>query len=176
MSAVLRDLWPDDLQFDDVISPEEILELQAKRLTERSNGILVGHVERLAGTERVVLGFEVESPREEKRVRLFKAEHRKDFEYPVALQDPNADLPEFLCKRKYRPGDVEPYDDYFAGNDDDDYPAPPNAGAWYDDEWVADTPTEFSAKVEKLLAQSNLKGLLLSMITRTRRKDSATKP
>lgn len=155
MSSVMRDLWPDDIKSEEVISPEEILKHQASRLEARTNGLLIGHVVGHAGEDRVVIGFEVEAPRADTRVRLFEVQHRLEFEYPAAIVAPVARLPDFLKEREYRsPPLGSPVADLFG------------PGKWVKNPWVASSPTEFSEKVKELLAGGGVKGIVLSLLSR----------
>jgi hypothetical protein len=155
----MRDLWPPDIKAEDVITPEEILVHQAQLLEARTNGLLVGHVEKLTGEDRVILGFEVESPRTGSRHRLFQVQHRPEFEYPVSIDPPDESLPDFLKARVYKPG----FRDVVATT----------AGGWVENKWVASSPTEFSARVEEVLARPAVKAAVLSLISRANREETA---
>ncbi len=162
MSDVIRDLWPEDIKSEDVLSPEEILSYQARRLEERTGAQLTGHVVRRVGNDRVVIGFEVESLRAGRRVRLFEVQHRLDFEYPAAIVPPDESLPEFLRDRVYRPGMAEALT------------RPVMRGArWVENEWVASSPREFSQKLEKVLRSPAVKGVMLSLLSRASQGQSA---
>lgn len=150
--TVMRDLWPDDIKSEDVISPEEILIHQASRLEARTNGLLTGHVVKLAGKDRLVLGFEIEAPRAGRRVRLFEVQHRLEFEYPAKVIPPEG-LPDFLKDRVYRPGGG-------VGSLMEEL-----GGKWVKNEWIASSPTEFSNKVEEVLASAAVKAIVLSLLS-----------
>ena len=176
MSAVLRDLWPDDIQSQDVVSPEEILNHQAQQLEARTNGILIAHVEKVSSDDRVVLGFEVEAPRLETRIRLFGAQHRHDFEYPVQILPPDGKLPEYLREKIFQPG-RRPLATYQALKDLQDatrgvsklFESEP--GTWVENEWLATSPAEFTEKVEAVLGQPAVKAVVLSLLARANRSD-----
>ena len=156
MSNVMRDLWPDDIKSEDVISPEEILKGQASCLEERTGGQLAGHVVRREGEDRVVIGFEVESVRAGSRVRLFEVQHRLEYEYPAAIVPPDARLPEFLKENVYRPslGDAV-------------RSLQIRKGEWVKNEWLASSPTEFVDKMAMVLGSAAVKGIVLSVLSRT---------
>ena len=159
MSGVIRDLWPEDIKSQDVISPEEILNHQASRLEDRTGGLLVGHVVKREGEDRVVIGFEVEAPRAGNRVRLFEVQHRLEFEYPAAIAGADIRLPDFLKERVYRPSPL--------GGVVQDLT---ERGKWVENPWIASSPTEFSEKVEGLLARPSVKGIVLSLLSRANRE------
>lgn len=157
MSNAIRDLWPDDIKSEDVISPEEILNHQARLLEDRTGGLLVGHVVRHEGEDRVVLGFEVEVTRTGNRVRLFEVQRRLEYEYPAAIVPPNERLPDFLKKRTYRGGLISNV-------------RAMTEGKWVENEWVASSPTEFSQKVGEVLDGGVVKGIVLSLLARANRE------
>jgi hypothetical protein len=169
MATVMRDLWPDDIKCEDVISPEEILEHQANRLEARTNGVLVAHVVRLVGDDRVVIGFEVESPRAATRVRLFEVQRRLEFEYPAAIVPPEESIPEFLQARVYRPGpgDVLSAESLASAAS---LMEKFRRGEYVENKWVASSPTEFSKMVEEVLAMPAVKALVFSLLSRSRRE------
>lgn len=156
MSTVIADLWPDDIRAEDVISPEEILEHQARLLEERTNGLLTADVVRHTAEDRVVIGFDVQSTRAGSRVRLFSAEHRVDFEYPIVLSPP-AELPPFLKAEVYEPG----LGDVTA--------AVRFQGRCVRNPWVASSPAEFQKRVQEMLALPSVKAAVLSLLARSSR-------
>ncbi len=160
MSSVIADLWPDDIKADDVISPEEILDHQARLLEQRTNGLLTADVVKHTAEDRVVIGFDVQSVRSGNRVRLFSAEHRVDFEYPIAMSPP-AELPAFLKAEVYEPGigDMVTAASRFHGRS-------------VTNPWVASSPIEFQKKVQDMFAQSSVKAAVLSLLARSSRQAS----
>ena len=164
MSTVIRDLWPEDIKFDDVISPEEILEHQAQRLEARTNGLLIAHVVKLVGEDRTVIGFEVESPRAASRIRLFEVQHRLDYEYPVSITPPDDELPDFLRERVYAPsvGELHALASSVASR-------MMGKGEWVENKWVASSPAEFTELVQEVLAQPAVKAVVLSLLSRSNR-------
>jgi hypothetical protein len=162
MSNVIRDLWPDDIKSEETVSPQTILEYQAEQLAKRTNGMLSAHVVRSVAEDRVVLGFEVKSLIAGSRVRLFAAQHRLEFDYPVALIPPEDRLPQFLQPEVYEPGPQG-----YPVDDDS------GIGGWVENKWVAASPAEFTNKVEAVLAQPVAKAVVLSLLSRANRVRSA---
>jgi len=171
MSSAMRDLWPDDIKSEDVISPEEILKHQARRLEERTGALLVGHVVRREGDDRVVIGFEAEAPRADSRVRLFEVHHRLQFEYPASILPPDEDLPDFLRDRVYRPTMSEAMT---AVGRIGSSVLGAGSGEWVENEWVASSPREFSEKVENVLRRPAVKGIVLSLLSRANQEGPAS--
>jgi hypothetical protein len=116
------------------------------------------------GEDRVVIGFEVEAPRAGSRVRLFEVQHRLEFEYPAAIVPPDVRLPDFLEERVYRPGEHD------RARED----AARVGGQWVENEWVVSSPTEFSEKMEELLARPSVKGVVLSLLSRSNQQRPAS--
>lgn len=159
MSTILRDLWPDDIRTEGMLPPEEILRQQAEHLEKRTNGLLIADVLRTETADRVILGFEVYAPRINSRVRLFGAQHRAEDDYPVAIEPPKDDLPAFLKESYYRPGTVESA-----------AAAVGNLGLTghvVKNEWIADSPMEFTEKVGRVLALPAVKARVVSLISRS---------
>jgi hypothetical protein len=63
VSTYTQDLWPDDIKAEAVVSPQEMLEEQARHLEFRTQGLLIGYVVRNEHEDRIILRFEVEAPR-----------------------------------------------------------------------------------------------------------------
>jgi len=159
MSSVLRDLWPDDIKSEEVISPEEILKYQARLLEEKTNGLLAGDVVKHENEDRIVLGFEVVAVRADARARLFEVHHRREYEYPAAIIPPDEKLPEFLKERVYHPSveEVSQAVERMMGS-----------GDWVENQWIASSPGEFSKKVETVLASAVVKAVVLSLLSRSK--------
>lgn len=169
MSAVLRDLWPDDIQSQDVISPEEILIHQAQQLETRTNGILIAHVEKVSSDDRVVLGFEVEAPSLGTRIRLFGVQHRQDFEYPTQILPPEGILPDYLNQKVFRPGERSIMADRIRTVTNKLFES---SGTWVENEWLATSPAQFTEKIEAVLNQPVVKAAVLSLLARANRSDT----
>ena len=156
MSSIQRDLWPDDIRSEEVLSPEEILKYQAEQLEKRTNGLLAGDVVKHENEDRIVLGFEVVAPRAQVRARLFEVQHRLEYGYPALIVPPDERLPDFLKAQVYRPShsiadvmrSIEP-------------------GKWVKNEWLASSPSEFSKTVETVLARPGVKAVVLSLLARS---------
>jgi hypothetical protein len=102
MSVSATDLWPVDLVPQELITPHQILMMQADALNARMEGLVTAEVKSVViednGDSRTSLRFEIYSAVETRRVKLFEAAHRIDHSYPVALHGPDR-LPAFLRER-----------------------------------------------------------------------------
>ena len=157
---MLNDLWPADIQAEEVLSPMEILESQANHLAQRTNGLLNATVECDDTEDRRVLGFEVYASILDTRVRLFEVHQSLELEYPVAIVLPNQSLPEFLKPERY----VPPQPDLINIMRTMTHPT---GGKWVKNEWVATSPQEFSEKIAEALDHPSIKGRVLSLIARS---------
>ena len=163
MSSIQRDLWPDDIRSEEVLSPEEILKFQAKQLEERTNGLLAGDVVRHENGDRIVLGFEVVARRADVRARLFEVQHRLEYEYPALIVAPDEKLPEYLRDRVYVGGLSE----LLLSPGAKIAQAMHGPGEWVENEWIASSPKEFSEKVKAVLARPGVKAVVISLLARS---------
>jgi hypothetical protein len=159
MTTTIPSLWPEDIQTQEVISPLEILNEQARLLEKQTNGLLVGNVVEHVVQDRKVLGFEVTASRVPTTVRLFEIQQSPEFEYPVAIVPPDVSIPDFLKSEVYRPG---PFDGVSSLTS--------VQGKWVKKEWVASSPSEFTEKLRRLLSMTGVKSILLSLLSRSNRK------
>ncbi len=148
---MLNDLWPADIQAEEVLNPLEILESQASHLAQRTNGLLNATVECDDTEDRRVLGFEVYASILDTRVRLFEVHQSLELDYPVAVILPNQNLPDFLKTKKYQRGFLES----------------PLVGKWVKNEWVATSPQEFTEKIGEALDHPSIKGRVFSLLARS---------
>ena len=152
-----------DIRATEILSPDEILEFQAKELARRTNDLLQAKVVRFEEGNRVYLGFEVTATRLGVTHRLFEVWQRARTEYPVTIHPPADDIPNFL-KRKYTEDpDSHNYPDY------DEEPSGPYE---VENEWVADSPMEFTDKLERVLSSAVVKSTLFSLLAKSQRSQA----
>ena len=172
MASTQLDLWPQDIGSEDVLTPEEILKAQADAIQARTNGLIRGEILRHETDDRIVLGMEIVSLRVDSRVRLFEAQHRREFEYPVAIKSHQSGLPQFLKREYFVPGrstlasvvsTLGAIDVAFKGA----------SGEWQTNEWVANSPIEFTDLVGKILGTSEVMSAVISLIARSQRSGSS---
>lgn len=102
MEAAIRDLLPDEVDLlvngSDAFPnplPSEILQYQAERLGQRTNGFVKARILRSESEKEVVLSFELEATSLDFTATLFKVRQRPRLEYPALIVPPEP-LPAFL--------------------------------------------------------------------------------
>lgn len=168
MTASTRSLWPEDLQTQDVRTPAEILSEQAQLLEQQTNGLLEGSIVEQVLEDRKVTAFEVSAPRIPETVRLFEVYQSLDLEYPVAIMPPNINIPDFLKREFYRPGpkEIMKVMSEVATLSSNLWS---RTGTWEKNDWVADSPSEFTKILEKLLSSGGVKAILYKLLARSNR-------
>jgi hypothetical protein len=105
MATTIPDLWPANFGSDVELTPAAILKVQAAKLAERTNGMVVGEVKTRVEGETVFTNFNLVAPAlNNYRYKLFYIAH--DFsDYPLNLTWPSEGEPikvttseEFLVK------------------------------------------------------------------------------
>ncbi len=153
MTSATRSLWPDDLKTGDMRTPTEIMREQADLLARQTNGLLNGNLVEHTVQDRNVIGFDIDAPRIPTTVRLFEVHQSPKFVYPARIIPPTVEVPDYLRKRVYHPP-VTGVSSLFVGG-------------WEERQWVADSATEFTEKLEELLSSSEIKAILLNLLTRS---------
>ena len=154
--------WPNDIFADDVISPRDIMMRAGDELNTRTKVLSVSIRENRL-TDRVVLGFVVNNNTYSLAFNLFEASHRPNESYPVVIDPPASDIPEFLRRQRYIPGSpglmtsrVIPL-----------HVLEGTPGKTVTNEWVCATPAEFTEKLKKLLALDYVKANIVSLLAPT---------
>jgi hypothetical protein len=86
MPAGTRDLWPTDIASatPTVIPPSEILQQQATNLERKTQGVLLGKVNRWSSSGQFFLSFRIVAPALDYEYELLKVHHGIDL-YPVTV-------------------------------------------------------------------------------------------
>lgn len=173
MSAMIRDLWPDDLATQDVLSPWDILSEQAEFLTARMNNVLVGQVQKSNLDDRVVIGFEIVAPKIDKTIRVFAVEHRIENPYPAHFLSELSPLPTYLQPFRILPEVPE----RVVPNLMDEVMGKPRTvpgtpARKIENPWVASTPSEFTQKLRELLASPEVKAVIFSLLAQSKSPSS----
>ena len=95
--------WTDDLFDEANVSPKDILKAAGDELTARSK-ILSYTIRENELPDRTVLGFIVNNPSHTWSYNIFEASHRPHQSYPILIDPPKSDIPEFLQRKRYVPG------------------------------------------------------------------------
>lgn len=165
--------WTDDISASDAVSPFEIMEAAAKELEDRTGALSV-EVRVTKLDDRNVLGFEITNLTNQRKLTLFEAYHRRDHAYPVAIEPPMSDIPEFL--RRKRMVGASP----LAGL------TPPGMGVlaslagesrkWIENEWICSTPVEFRKKMTGLFAEEYVKSMIVNLLASPKLEGSKSQP
>jgi len=156
----MSDYWPDDLDLTDTRSPLEILESVRKELIAMSGNRLTLD---FAGTEtsdnRVSMPVYAREVSSRRTATLFEVTHLRGLSYPVRIIPVTEELPDFLRKEYWEPksgrsSDLSPILQSMVG-----------VGMKVTNEWVCDTPAEFSDKIQKMLKRSEVKRAILGLLT-----------
>jgi hypothetical protein len=165
MSAIANDLWPDDIQTDEVRSPRAFLEEQARNLEIRTEKLLISEIVDNTNSGITTLSFEVFVPSIRLQVSLFTVKHRDGVNYPVSIIPPDEELPNFLKEEytvKSKPfAVISDYDTTFGRKE-----------TVVKNEWIASSPIEFHDKLAKILKTSTIKARIISLIAIAKEKQS----
>jgi len=166
--------WPDEINSDEVLSPREIMQSAGEELQEKTNRLAVT-IESWQLDDRTVLAFVVQNRVSGNRLNLFEAMHRLNEPYPVAIEPPKGDLPEFLRDERFVPGTpgLLPGAEFRALAQT----VQGTPGRFVKNEWVCSTPSDFQERLVKLFSRNYVKARIVSLMTRPNEKpDDAIDP
>jgi len=152
MSQPIDDFWPSEVNYDEVILPSAILEVQARQLGERTKGMLKGRLDKVELADRITTNFMVDATVLKREIKLFYIQHQVEFGYPVSISAPESNLPDYLKEKRYVSGPMAHLTSIAI------------EGKWVKNDWVATSPEEFSEKLKALLSTSRLKSIVLSLV------------
>ena len=156
----MSEYWPDDLDLTDTRSPLEILESVRQELIAMSGHRLTLDV---IGTEtgdgRVSIPVYAREMSAFRAAMLLEVTHRAGFHYPARIIPVTEELPDFLKKEYWKPGAVRDFGLSPALRSMEVF------GTQVTNEWVCDTPTEFSDKLQQVLKRAEVKRALLGLLT-----------
>jgi len=127
----------------------------------RRTTILTVSIQENRLTDRIVLGFTVKNEIYLFEFNLFEASHRLDQSYPVVIDPPESDIPEFLKRERYVPGSPPFLPIFIKPELTDILKGTP--GRVIKNEWVCATPAEFTEKLKKLFALDHVKSRIISL-------------
>ena len=160
MTVAAMDLWPDDIlaTSEEVPSPIELLEQQARYLEQRTSGRLKVELSGYKTEDREALRFTVAVPSQDYRCMLFEVLHRPELMLPASFVPPEP-LPNYLRERYVIPALQPRWESPVMRS------LEPTPSRTMDNQWVANTPAEFQSKLQKLLQTQEIKALLASLVT-----------
>jgi len=157
--------WPDDINADEIRSPRDIMEEAGEELDLRTGKLTVS-IQESQLEDRVVLAFEVTRRESKVIVNLFEASHRPDQPYPVVINPPAPDIPEFLLKERYVGGKLSmaaTLEQVTRGM----------AGKFVENEWVCTTPFEFKHKLTELFSMDYVTVRIISLLASVRSQEAS---
>ena len=152
--------WPSDLFAKDIRSPMEILQSIAEELASQTPDLKADIIDTPV-EDRVVISFNITNIKYGLIRNLFEVTHRPDQSYPVVIQPPASDIPDYLKRKLVIHGSPG-----FSGIGAD---LASRLGALghtrtIENEWVCASPHEFKEKIKKLLALDHVISILYSLI------------
>jgi hypothetical protein len=150
--------WPNDIIVERNNSPRDIMMRAGDELRTRTKVLSVSVRENQL-SDRVVLRFIVKNEAYSLEYNLLEASHRPDQSYPVAIEPPASDIPDFLKRERYIPGSPG----LMAHSALTMHILGASPGRTVKNEWVCATPTEFTEKLKELFALDYVKSNLVSL-------------
>jgi hypothetical protein len=159
--------WPDEINSDEVLSPEDIMHDAGIELEKRTHRLTVSIPESQID-DRVFLAFEVKN-REGTIFNLFEVSHRIGQSYPVAIDPPSFTIPDFLQRERYIPGTPG------IGNIEA-FPVSKSVreamlgtqGRNVTNEWICATPAEFKSKLTSMFGRDEIKVQIINLLASKR--------
>jgi hypothetical protein len=150
--------WPHGLELCDAQTPLEILRDAQTEWKSSSGGVLeliLQKAESTAGYHIIVV--HAEHVASNRTASLFSVVSRKTHPYPARLQPKDEELPNFF-KKSYKTRNF---------NALSSIPALLNQSKeeWIENEWVADTPSEFRVKLQDVFNLGNIKSIILNLLS-----------
>ena len=144
--------WPSDLEVKDTHSPMEILQEALRDWETNTDGLMtlvLQPTKSTYGDEMIIVHAKyVPSNR---TASLFSVLHRPSNPYPVTILPRDDELPDYLKKTYRKPGPFSRVVPIVV------------EGRTVTNDWVADTPLEFRAKLEKAFNLSVVKSEVLNL-------------
>jgi hypothetical protein len=146
-------LWPNDVFVEQEKSTRDIM------ISARTKHVLSVAIRARRLTDRIVLGFIVTNETYSLEYNLFEASHRPKLPYPVVIDPPVSDIPDFLKRERSIPGSPG----LTAHNSDITMKILGTPATTVKNEWVCATPDEFTEKLKALFAMDYVKSNIVSL-------------
>ncbi len=146
----MNSFWPEGLEFEDVQTPDKILEAAREEWEANSGGTLTlaFQREKSQGNLEMIIVHAKHIPKD-LTATLFTVVHRPGSPYPARILPNDDDLPDALKKSYYKPG----FGSIVLGT----------AGEHVENKWVSDLPAEFRKKLAEAFNLSSVKTAILSL-------------
>jgi hypothetical protein len=154
----MTNYWPQGLDLIDAKTPFEILCEAQTEWKSSSGGVLkliLQIAESQAGHHMIVV--HAEHVASNRTASLFSVISRKSHPYPARLQPKDEELPNFF-KKSYKTQNFSAMASI---------PALMNQSKeeWRENEWVAETPSEFRIKLQDVFNLGNIKSIILNLLS-----------
>ena len=152
--------WPLEIFTADNRSPREIMELAGAELSAGTKVLSVSIRENRL-TDRIVFAFVVQNEAHSLEFNVFEASHQISRTYPVVIDPPASDIPEFLKREgediRGSPGitAIGTISLSLLGETPDRI---------IENEWISATPQEFREKLKKVFALDFVKSNIVSLM------------
>jgi len=164
----MPDLLPDDVlaETNDVPDPMELLEFQAERLKERTQGRLEVELPVTTSDDRHVIRFVAVVVSHDYRSTIFEVHYRPGLLLPASFVPPEP-FPAFLREKYTIPAMNSVISNVMSAS------RVLNTPRTVQNPWVANTPVEFRDKLQELLSSQEVKAQLAALLSMARRPPNA---
>ena len=152
-------LWPSDIVIEKDNSPRDIMNLAGRELSTLTKNVLSVSIRENSLSDRVILRFIVENKAYSLEYSLFEASHQLNQSYPVVIEPPVFDIPDFLKRERHIPESPG----FLSAPALAMHITGASPGRTVKNEWVCATPDEFRDKLKSLFAQDYVKACVISL-------------
>jgi hypothetical protein len=163
----MTDFWPDGLELSDTESPMDILKDAQRNWELESKGLLtlvLQETKSSSGFDMIIV--HAKHVRKNRTASLFSVLHRHGAPYPARIQPRDNDLPNFFKKSYYEPAMSSAAVDLFRRTQ----------GGTVENNWVADTPSEFRDTLREAFNLGIVKSEVLSIAASSGASDEVDRP
>ena len=151
--------WPNDIFAGELLPPHAIMKRAGEELRTLSRSVLSVSIRETRLPDRVVLSFIVKNDAYKLEHNLFEATYQPGRTYPIAIEPPATDIPEFLIRKRFIPGTSG-----FPFSSMSLTILGASPGKTIENEWVCATPQEFLEKLKTVLALDHVKSIIISLL------------
>lgn len=150
----MNSFWPEGLEFEDIQTPDRILENAREEWETKSDGILTLAFQKAKsqGNLEMIIVHAKHIPKN-LTAELFTVVHRPGSPYPARIVPKDGDLPDSLKKSYYKPGFGSIMLD--------------TAGENVVNKWVSDLPAEFRKNLAEAFNLSSVKTAILGLASQS---------
>ena len=156
------DFWPTDIFANNNQSPREIMERAGAELSSGTQ-ILTVSIRETTLIDRIVLAFIVQNETHSLEFNVFEASHQLNRTYPVVIDPPTFNIPDFLKRERKIRG--SPGIKALSGISLSVFGETPDS--IIKNEWISATPQEFREKLKKVFSLDFVKSNIVSLLAPT---------